>query len=87
MKRRAKDILADKLRQEHCFWSFDPNSIKDVPDDILIEKTLRHLDLTVSSHGIILRRRILMPTSSRWQHDNLINFTHKRSSTSYRQNY
>lgn len=45
MKERAKDILADKLRQEHCFWSFEPNSIKDIPDDILIEKTLRHLDL------------------------------------------
>ena len=34
-----------KLKQEHCFWSYNEDSIKDIPDDMLIEKTLLHLDL------------------------------------------
>ena len=34
-----------KLKQEHCFWSYNEKSIKDIPDDMLIEKTLLHLDL------------------------------------------
>lgn len=38
------DLLA-KLKQEHCFWSYNENSIKDIPDDMLIEKTLLYLDL------------------------------------------
>ena len=37
--------LIDKLKKEHCFWSFDEHSIEDVPDDILIEKTMIYLDL------------------------------------------
>lgn len=37
--------LIAKLKNEHCFWSFDEQSIKDVPDDILIEKTMIYLDL------------------------------------------
>lgn len=39
-----KELLA-KLKKEHCFWSFNESSIKDIPDDILIEKALLHLDL------------------------------------------
>lgn len=38
------DLLA-KLKQEHCFWSYNENSIKDIPDDMLIEKALLYLDL------------------------------------------
>lgn len=38
------DLLA-KLKQEHCFWSFDAEAISDISDDILIEKTLQYLDL------------------------------------------
>lgn len=40
-----KQDLLMKLKQEHCFWSYNESSIKDIPDDILIEKTLLHLDL------------------------------------------
>ena len=40
-----KQELLSKLRQEHCFWSYNEDSIKDIPDDMLIEKTLLHLDL------------------------------------------
>lgn len=44
-KEAIKQQLLAKLKQEYCFWSFDENSVKDIPDDILIEKTLLHLDL------------------------------------------
>ena len=37
--------LTEKLKQEHCFWSFNEEAIKEVPDDILIEKTLLRLDM------------------------------------------
>ena len=41
----VKQELLAKLKQEHCFWSYNENFIKDIPDDMLIEKTLLHLDL------------------------------------------
>lgn len=44
-KDSIKADLVEKLKQEHCFWSFHENSIKDVPDSILIEKTLLYLDI------------------------------------------
>ena len=34
----VKQELLAKLKQEHCFWSYNENSIKDIPDDMLIEK-------------------------------------------------
>ena len=37
--------LVQKLKNEHCFWSYTEDSINHVPDDILIEKTLVYLDL------------------------------------------
>ncbi len=40
-----KQKLLAKLKQEHCFWSYNEDSITEIPDDILIEKTLLHLDL------------------------------------------
>lgn len=40
-----KSDLLGKLKQEHCFWSFNEESINDIPDDMLIEKTLLYLDL------------------------------------------
>ena len=40
-----KSDLLNKLKQEHCFWSFNEDSISDISDDILIEKTLQYLDL------------------------------------------
>lgn len=41
----VKQKLLAKLKQEHCFWSYNESSIKEIPDDILIEKTLLYLDL------------------------------------------
>lgn len=40
-----KNKLLAKLKQEHCFWSYAVENISNIPDDILIEKTLLHLDL------------------------------------------
>lgn len=40
-----KQQLLAKLKQEHCFWSYNEDSITDISDDMLIEKTLLHLDL------------------------------------------
>lgn len=45
MGNAIKDELLSKLKQEHCFWSYNEDSIKDISDEILIEKTLLHLDL------------------------------------------
>ena len=40
-----KQELLTKLKQENCFWSYNTDSINDISDEILIEKTLLHLDI------------------------------------------
>lgn len=40
-----KQELVERLKREHCFWSYREESVRDIPDDLLIEKTLLHLDL------------------------------------------
>jgi len=47
MKQEAtvKPYLIDKLKQEHCLWSYDTNSIHDMPDDMLIELVMLYLDI------------------------------------------
>ena len=37
--------LVQKLKGEHCLWSFDNVSVDSIPDDVLIEKVLVYLDL------------------------------------------
>lgn len=37
--------LVKQLKDGNRFWSYDTDSVKDVPDDILIEKVLIYLDL------------------------------------------
>jgi hypothetical protein len=37
--------LEKKLIEENAFWSYDKSSIVKIPDDILIEKVLFHLDI------------------------------------------
>ncbi len=41
----VKQELLAKLKQKNCFWSYNADSIKNISDEILIEKTLLHLDL------------------------------------------
>lgn len=43
-----------KLKAENCFWSYSEDSVKNVPDDILIEKTLVYLDLPDSQIGSVV---------------------------------
>jgi hypothetical protein len=45
MMQQYKSELLAKLKQEHCFWSYDEASIDDISDDMLIEKTLLYLDI------------------------------------------
>lgn len=41
-----KNFLYNKLRREGFFWSYDNDNPGVVSDDIIIEKTLMHLDYT-----------------------------------------
>lgn len=40
-----KNYIINKLLQENCFWSYDNVSVKEISDEILIEKTLLYLDI------------------------------------------
>lgn len=45
-KAAHRHFLIGKLREEKCFWSYAPDFAEsDVPDEIIIEKTLVYLDL------------------------------------------
>ena len=40
-----KLVLIDKLKQEHCLWSYENDSIQDIPDDVLVELVMLYLDI------------------------------------------
>lgn len=40
-----KSDLAERLKQQKAFWSYDPASITTIPDKVLIEKVLLYLDI------------------------------------------
>lgn len=42
---QAKQQLIGLLKNEQCFWSYSPDSIDNISDDILIEKVLLYLDI------------------------------------------
>ena len=44
---KNKVLLFKHLQKENAFWSYDPSSVslKKIDDDMLIEKTLLHLDI------------------------------------------
>ena len=44
-KEIIKKIIFEKLLEENSFWSYDMSRIDIIPDDMLIIKTLLHLDL------------------------------------------
>jgi hypothetical protein len=44
-KKLLRKQLEKKLREENAFWSYDKSSIEIIPDDVLIEKVLLHLDI------------------------------------------
>lgn len=35
--KEVKPYLIEKLKQEHCLWSYENDSINDIPDDVLVE--------------------------------------------------
>ena len=37
--------LIKRLKQEHCLWSYDQRSVKDIPNDIVIELAMLYLDI------------------------------------------
>ena len=41
----TKPYLVEQLKQQHCLWSYDCNSIQDIPDDVLIELVMLYLDI------------------------------------------
>ena len=45
MKEQLHKELIKKLHKEHAFWSYDKARLARIPDDILIEKVLLHLDI------------------------------------------
>ena len=45
MKEDLKSRLVEQLKAVNAFWSYEPSSVKDVPDDILVELVMRYLDM------------------------------------------
>ena len=44
-KAEVKRGLINRLKKANAFWSYQADAIKDVPDDILVELVMLHLDL------------------------------------------
>ena len=44
-KQKLKKELVRRLKKANAFWSYRQDSIKDVPDHILVELVMLHLDL------------------------------------------
>ena len=40
-----RPYLIEKLKQEHCLWSYENGSIQDIPDDVLVELVMLYLDI------------------------------------------
>lgn len=44
-KAEVKRGLINRLKKANAFWSYQADAIKDMPDDILVELVMLHLDL------------------------------------------
>jgi len=40
-----KPYLIERLKQDHCLWSYESDSVQDIPDDVLVELVMLHLDI------------------------------------------
>lgn len=40
-----KSYLIEKLKQEHCLWSYENDSIQNIPNDVLVELVMLYLDI------------------------------------------
>ena len=43
--KEIKPYLIERLKQEHCLWSFTQDCVKDIPDDVLVELVMLYLDI------------------------------------------
>lgn len=44
-KKEIKPYLTERLKKEHCLWSYSQSSVKDIPDDVLVELVMLYLDI------------------------------------------
>ena len=44
-KEEIKSYLIKRLKHEHCLWSYNQDSVKDMSDDVLVELVMLHLDI------------------------------------------
>lgn len=40
-----KPYLIEKLKRDHCLWSYEADSVNTIPDDVLIELVMLYLDI------------------------------------------
>ena len=40
-----KPYLIDKLKRQNSLWSYENDSIQDIPDDVLVELVMLYLDI------------------------------------------
>ena len=40
-----KPFLIERLKQQHCLWSYENDSVQDIPDDVLVELVMLYLDI------------------------------------------
>jgi len=48
MKNQVIDIklvLIERLKRQHSLWSYEQDSIQDIPDDVLVELVMLYLDI------------------------------------------
>jgi len=41
----VKPYLIEKLKLEHCLWSYQSDTVQDIPDDVLVELVMLYLDI------------------------------------------
>jgi hypothetical protein len=51
---QIRNELSSKLHRMIAFWSYEPSRIKQISDDVLIEKVLVHLDIEDIRHLFLL---------------------------------
>ena len=40
-----RHVLIEKLKQHHFLWSYEEDSVQDIPDDVLVELVMLYLDI------------------------------------------
>ena len=63
-KEDIKPYLIERLKQVNAFWSYNVDTIKDVPDSILVELVFLHLDLDDNHQGTELHPYPTKPAST-----------------------